>query len=230
MPPIENHYINRNNWLRAGVLGANDGILSTTSLIIGIAAANTSQEAILIAAIASIVAGAGSMAAGEYVSVSSQMDVEKADLKREKQELENMPEIELQELAGIYVKRGLSKDLAMQVAKELTAHNALEAHAKDELGINDMTKPKPIQAAFASALAFVSGGILPLIVSIFAPINYMIYWQYGFAIIFLALSGAIAAKLGGSAIKISVLRICLWGTLAMAVSAIIGHFFGVAIA
>lgn len=227
MPPLQDHYINRNNWLRAAVLGANDGILSITSLIIAITAASTSLTSILIAAIASIFAGAGSMAAGEYVSVSSQTDVEEADLRREKLELEKMPEVELQELTDIYIKRGLCEELARQVAQELTAHNALEAHAKEELGINDMTKAKPIQAAFTSALAFVTGGLLPLMVVIFAPLRYIIYYEYTFTIIFLALLGAVAARLGGYSIGKAVFRICLWGTLAMMVSAAIGHIFGV---
>lgn len=223
----ERHYINRSGWLRAAVLGANDGILSITSLAIGIAAASTTRDAILLAALAGLVGGALSMAAGEYVSVSSQSDVETADLEREKQELITMPESELKELAAIYENRGLTPNLAMEVAKQLTQHDALGAHAKEELGINEITQAKPLQAALASAAAFVAGGILPLLVSIFAPLKYMVPFQYGFALAFLALSGAIASKAGGSNTTKAVLRICIWGTLAMCMSAFVGYLFGV---
>jgi VIT1/CCC1 family predicted Fe2+/Mn2+ transporter len=226
----EKHYINRSGWLRAAVLGANDGILSTTSLVIGIAAASSTRDSIILAAVAGLVAGSLSMAAGEYVSVSSQSDVESADLDREKQELASMPEAELKELAAIYENRGLTPDLAMQVAIQMTAHDALEAHAKEELGINEITQARPLQAALASAGAFIAGGILPLVVSIFAPLKDMIVFQYGFAIIFLAFSGAAAGKAGGSNTVKSVLRICIWGTLAMAMSALVGHVFRVKIA
>lgn len=224
---IEKHYINRSGWLRAAVLGANDGILSITSLAIGIAAASTTRDAILLAALAGLVGGALSMAAGEYVSVSSQSDVETADLKREKQELITMPESELKELAAIYENRGLKPDLALQVAVQLTEHDALGAHAKEELGINEITQAKPLQAALASAAAFVVGGMLPLLVSIFAPLKFMVAFQYGFAIVFLALSGAVASKAGGSNTIKAVLRICIWGTLAMCMSAFVGYLFGV---
>lgn len=224
---MEKHYTNRGNWLRASVLGANDGILSTTSLVIGVAAANAPRSAIVLAALAGLVAGASSMAAGEYVSVSSQSDIDAADLKREKLELETMPEAELAELAAIYEKRGLEKDLSLRVAEQLMKHNALEAHARDELGINDITQPKPFQAAIASSASFISGGILPFLISIFAPIKEMVFFQYGFSIIFLAISGAIAARMGGSDIKRSVLRICFWGTAAMFTTALIGYIFGV---
>ncbi|MEO7529824.1 MAG: VIT family protein, partial [Sediminibacterium sp.] len=195
---LEEHYTTRSGWLRAAVLGANDGILSTTSLAIGIAAASTTREPIVLAALAGLVAGALSMAAGEYVSVSSQSDIEIADLTREKQELENMPEIELRELAKLYQQRGLEENLAMQVAEQLTAHDALGAHAKDELGINEITQAKPLQAALASAASFITGGMLPMLVSIFAPLNLMVIYQYGFSIIFLAVSAIVAAKAGGS--------------------------------
>lgn len=224
---LEEHYINRSGWLRAAVLGANDGILSTTSLAIGVAAASTTRSLIILAALAGLVAGALSMAAGEYVSVSSQSDVETSDLEREKKELEMMPEIELNELAKIYEKRGLSKQLALEVAKEFTKHDALAAHARDELGINEITQAKPFQAAFASACSFITGGLLPLIVCLFAPLHLMIYFQYGCSIIFLAVFGAIAAKAGGSAIGKSILRICFWGTSAMVISAFVGYLFGV---
>jgi len=224
---IEKHYINRSGWLRAAVLGANDGILSTTSLAIGVAAASDTRNPIVLAALAGLVAGAMSMAAGEYVSVSSQSDIENADLDREKNELATMPESELEELSEIYVKRGLDKQLALQVATQLTKHNALESHARDELGINEFTQPKPLQAALASGASFISGGILPFIVSIFAPIKLMVIYQYSFSIIFLALSGAVAAKAGGSAIMKGIFRICFWGTVAMGITALAGYLFGV---
>ena len=223
----ENHYIHRSAWLRAAVLGANDGILSTASLVIGIAAASNTRNPIILAAVAGVVAGALSMAAGEYVSVSSQADVEGADLKREREELKTMPDAELNELAKIYRERGLDEELARQVAIQLTAHNALETHARDELGINDITQAKPMQAAFASALSFVAGGALPLLVSLVAPLKTMVFFQYGAAILFLAISGALAAKVGGSPIIKSVLRICIWGTVAMCASAFVGSLFGV---
>ncbi len=223
----EEHYTTRSGWLRAAVLGANDGILSTTSLAIGIAAASTTREPIVLAAIAGLVAGALSMAAGEYFSVSSQSDIEISDLKREKAELEYTPELELIELAKIYEQRGLDENLAMQVAIQLTNHDALGAHARDELGINEITMAKPIQAALASAASFIIGGLLPLLVSIFAPIKMMVIYQYGFAIIFLALSALIAAKAGGSNRGKAVLRICFWGTVAMLVTAFVGYLFGV---
>ena len=223
----EKHFTKRTNWLRAAVLGVNDGILSTTSIVIGVAAANTSRNSIVLAALAGLVAGACSMAAGEYVSVSSQSDVETADLNREKSELATMPEQEVEELAGIYEGRGLDKELAHNVAVQLMKNNALEAHARDELGINDMTRPNPLQAAMASAASFISGGILPLLVSVLAPMKGMVFFQYGFAILFLAVSGAVAAKMGGSNIYKSIGRICFWGTVAMFISALVGYVFGV---
>jgi VIT1/CCC1 family predicted Fe2+/Mn2+ transporter len=169
----ENHYTNRSGWLRAAVLGANDGILSTTSLAIGIAAASQSRNPIVLAALAGLVAGALSMAAGEYVSVSSQSDIETADLEREKKELDTTPEAELEELAELYEKRGLDKELAKQVAVQLTSKDALGTHARDELGINEITQPKPLIAALASAGSFIVGGLLPLLVSLFAPWKWM---------------------------------------------------------
>jgi len=222
---LEKHYTNRTGWLRAAVLGANDGIISTASLVIGIAAASDTRSPIVLAALAGLVAGALSMAAGEYVSVSSQSDIEKADLAREKIELETMPELELKELAKIYVAQGLDEDLAMQVAIKLTEKDALGTHARDELGINEITQPKPLQAAFASGASFISGGILPFLVAFLAPIKLMVFYQYGFAIMFLALSGAIAAKAGGSSMIKGILRICFWGTVAMAVTALAGYIF-----
>jgi len=222
---LEKHYTNRTGWLRAAVLGANDGIISTASLVIGIAAASDTRSPIVLAALAGLVAGALSMAAGEYVSVSSQSDIEKADLAREKIELETMPELELKELAKIYVAQGLDEDLAMQVAIKLTEKDALGTHARDELGINEITQPKPLQAAFASGASFISGSILPFLVAFLAPIKSMVFYQYGFAIVFLALSGAIAAKAGGSSMIKGILRICFWGTVAMVVTALAGYIF-----
>lgn len=224
---LEKHYVNRVGWLRAAVLGANDGLLSTTSIVIGVAAADPSRHAIILAALAGTIAGAMSMAAGEYVSVSSQADTEKSDINREMKELEKMPEIELHELAKIYEKRGVSKETAMLVAKELTDHNALEAHTKDELGINEITVAKPFQASVASFFSFLSGAALPMMVSIFAPEKNMVYYQYGFSIIFLMILGAIAAKTGGSNIGVAIVRICFWGTIAMVITAIVGYVFGV---
>jgi len=224
---LEKHYSNRSGWLRAAVLGANDGILSTTSIAIGVAAASVTRSPIVLAALAGLVAGALSMAAGEYVSVSSQSDIEIADLAREKKELDTMPEIELNELAKIYTKRGLDSKLAMQVAEQLTKNNALEAHAKDELGINEFTQPKPLQAAMASGASFISGGILPFMVALFAPVHSMVILLYAFAIVFLALSGAVAAKAGGSSMIKSIIRICFWGTIAMGITAFVGYLFGV---
>ena len=223
----EYHFVKRSAWLRASVLGANDGILSTTSLAIGVAAASAARDPIILATLAGVVAGALSMAAGEYVSVSSQLDVETADLKREKDELARTPEIELNELSAIYKNRGLTRKLAVEVAKQLTAHNALEAHARDELGINEISRAKPLQAAFASATSFIVGGIFPLLLAVFAPLKQMIFFQYGFSILFLALSGTLAAKVGGSRISKSIWRICIWGTIAMVMSALIGYLCGV---
>jgi VIT1/CCC1 family predicted Fe2+/Mn2+ transporter len=223
----ETHYSNRSGWLRAAVLGANDGILSTTSLVIGVAAASNTRGPIILAALAGLVAGALSMSAGEYVSVSSQSDIENADLIREKNELIASPESELKELADLYQNRGLDSHLAMQVAIQLTKKDVLEAHARDELGINEISKPKPLQAALASGASFITGGFLPLLVSLFAPIHQMVIWQYLFSIVFLALSGIIAAKTGGSSIVKGIIRICFWGTIAMGITALVGFLFGV---
>ena len=227
---VEKHYVTRMGWLRASVLGANDGILSTTSIVIGVAAASTDRNAIILAALAGLIAGAMSMAAGEYVSVSSQADSESSDLKREQDELLEMPDAELEELAEIYVSRGLEPQLAQQVAEQLTKHNALEAHARDELGINEITAAKPFQAAIASFGSFIFGALLPFGVSVFAPLAHMVYIQYMLSIIFLMILGAIAAKTGGSSMVTAVLRIAFWGTAAMAITALVGHLFGVSIA
>jgi len=223
---MEKHYVHRSGWLRAAVLGVNDGILSTTSIAIGVAAASGTRSPIVLAAVAGLVAGAMSMAAGEYVSVSSQSDIETADLERERKELETMPEAELKELAKLYQERGLDNDLAMQVAVQITKHDVLQAHARDELGINDITRPKPLQAALASGASFVTGGLLPLFVSLFAPVSHMVVYQYCLAIVFLALSGAVAAKAGGSSILKGIMRICFWGTIAMVITAFVGYLFG----
>ncbi|MDR6919244.1 VIT family protein [Chryseobacterium sp. 2987] len=226
---LEKHYVNRVGWLRAAVLGANDGLLSTTSIVIGVAAAQPERNTIILAALAGMIAGAMSMAAGEYVSVSSQEDTEKADLHRERKELEEMPEIELKELAKIYERRGVSRETAMKVATELTEHNALEAHARDELGINEITKAQPLHAAGASFISFAVGALLPFAVSLLAPIKQMVYFQYGFSIVFLMLLGAVSARTGGSRIAPAILRICFWGTVAMGMTALVGHFFGVSV-
>ena len=227
---LDNHYIHRSNWLRAAVLGANDGILSTASIAIGVAAASEIREPIILATLAGLVAGALSMAAGEYVSVSSQTDVEKADIEREKEELAEMPELELKRLAQIYESRGLKKETALIVAKELTEHDALGAHVRDELGINDISAAKPLQAAFASGAAFTVGGILPFLVTLFLPLKGMEYFLYAFAIFFLIILGAMSAKTGGSSIFKAVVRVTFWGTVAMGLTALVGHFFGVNLA
>lgn len=224
---LDNHYIHRSNWLRAAVLGANDGIISISSLAIGIAAASNSREPIVLATVAGLVAGALSMAAGEYVSVSSQTDTEKADIQREIKELEEKPEEELNILAQIYEKRGLKKETAMQVAIELTQKDALATHIRDELGINEISQANPIQAALASGASFTVGGILPILVVLFAPIKGLEYWLYGFTIIFLIILGATSAKTGGSSVTKAILRITIWGTIAMVLSALVGYLFGV---
>ncbi len=231
MPTLENylnvHYIRRSNWLRAAVLGANDGIISIASLAIGVASAGTTREPILLATLAGLVAGALSMAAGEYVSVSSQTDIEKADIEREKEELANNPDEEQAILAAIYEQRGLSKSTAQQVALELTQADALGTHIRDELGINEISQAKPIQAALASGAAFTAGGLLPLAVILLAPLAYMLYSLYGFTILALILLGTVAAKTGGSSIPKAILRIVIWGSIAMGLSALVGYLFGV---
>lgn len=221
------HFINRSNWLRAAVLGANDGILSVASVVIGVAAASTEREPIVLAAVASLVAGALSMAAGEYVSVSSQTDIEKADIERERIELEEIPEIELRELAKIYMKRGLNEALAMEVAVGLTAHDALGTHVRDELGINEISQANPLQAALASGGAFLVGGSLPVIIALFVAVAYMEVYQYATAIFALVLLGGISAKTGGANPLNAILRITFWGTIAMGLTAIVGYFFGI---
>jgi len=227
---LAKHYIHKSNWLRAAVLGANDGILSTASIAVGVAAASSTREPIILAALAGLVAGALSMAAGEYVSVSSQTDIEKADIAREKKELEEMPEEELMVLTKIYENRGLKKETALEVAKQMTEHDALEAHVRDELGINEISQANPLQAAFASGTSFTVGGILPLLIAIFFPVEHMVIYQYVFAILFLGILGAMSAKTGGSSVLKAVLRITFWGTIAMALTALVGYLFGVNVA
>lgn len=226
---LDNHFIHRSNWLRAAVLGANDGIMSISSLAIGVTAASTTREPIVLATVAGLVAGALSMAAGEYVSVSSQTDIEKADIEREKKELAEMPKEELSILAQIYEKRGLKKETAMQVAIEFMEKDALGTHIRDELGINEISQANPIQAALASGASFTIGGILPLLVVFFSPVKGMEYWLYGFTIFFLVILGITSAKTGGANIKKAILRIAIWGTIAMVLSALVGYLFGVTV-
>ena len=224
---LANHYIHRSNWLRAAVLGANDGILSTASLAIGVAAASDSREPIILATLAGLIAGTLSMAAGEYVSVSSQTDVEKADIEREREELKEMPELELQRLAEIYEKRGLKKETALIVAKEFTEHDAIGTHIRDELGINEINQANPMQAALASGTSFIIGGLVPFLATLILPLNTMEYYLYGFATIFLIILGSLSAKMGGSSIKNAIVRITFWGTAAMGLTALVGYLFGV---
>jgi vacuolar iron transporter family protein len=222
----ERHYGGRIGWLRAAVLGSNDGILSTASLVVGVAAANVARGNVLIAGIAGLVAGAMSMAAGEYVSVSSQADTESADLTRERRELENDEDFERQELVTIYVKRGLEPSLAQQVAEQLMAHDALSAHAHDELGLSGIHAARPIQAALASAATFALGAALPLVITWFSPSRFMVPMVTGGSLVFLALLGGLAARAGGANVAIGAGRVTLWGALAMAATAAIGTVFG----
>lgn len=224
---LAKHYIHKSNWLRAAVLGANDGIISIGSLAIGVAAASVTREPIVLATVAGLVAGALSMAAGEYVSVSSQTDIEKADIAREAEELKESPEEELMVLTAIYESRGMSHETASLVAKELTEKDVLAAHVRDELGINEISQANPIQAALASGASFVVGGILPTLVTLFAPVSSMVYTLYGFTLIFLVLLWIMSAKTGGASIKSAIIRIVIWGTLAMGLTALVGHLFGV---
>jgi len=223
---FELHRTDRIGWLRAAVLGANDGIVSTASLVVGVAAAHSSQGSILVAGVAGLVAGAMSMAAGEYVSVHSQADTEKADLSRERTELELDPAAEQRELTAIYVARGLEPDLAQQVAEQLMAHDALGAHARDELGISETLSARPVQAALASAASFSVGAVLPLAVTALAPAQGLIPWVSGTSLAFLALLGIVAARVGGASILASAWRVTFWGALAMAITAGVGALFG----
>ena len=224
----ETHKSHRTGWLRAAVLGANDGIVSTASLIVGIAAANTSKEGILLAGVAGLVAGGMSMAAGEYVSVSSQADTQNADLALEKAALENEPEEEKKELAEIYEKRGLEPELALKVAEQLMEHDALGAHARDEIGISEVADAKPFEAAFSSALTFTVGAALPLLTAWLMPLGTLIWAVTIASLFFLAFLGGLAAYAGGASILKGAWRVTFWGALAMALTAGVGQMFGVA--
>lgn len=223
----ETHRTDRIGWLRAAVLGANDGIVSTASLVVGVAAAESNHNNIMIAGVAGMVAGAMSMAAGEYVSVSSQSDTENADIAREKEELASTPNAELDELAAIYVARGLDETLARQVAQQLTAHDALGAHARDELGISEITTARPVQAALASAASFAVGAALPLAAAFFSPEKMISVIVTVLSLFFLALLGGVSANAGGAPISRAIARVTFWGALAMAATAGIGMLFGV---
>jgi VIT1/CCC1 family predicted Fe2+/Mn2+ transporter len=225
----ERHRTDRIGWLRAAVLGANDGIVSTASLVVGVAAANADHASVLITGVAGLVAGAMSMAAGEYVSVHSQADTEKADLARERAEIAADPAAEQRELAGIYVKRGLDRELATQVARQLMQHDALGAHARDELGISDTLSARPVQAALASAASFAVGAALPLAVVVLAPPSLLIASVSASSMVFLALLGALAARAGGASAVIGAWRVTFWGALAMAATAGVGAAFGAAV-
>jgi VIT1/CCC1 family predicted Fe2+/Mn2+ transporter len=226
MPHNEMHRSHRIGWLRAAVLGANDGILSTASLVIGVAAAQSSHSAILLAGVAGLMAGALSMAAGEYVSVHSQSDTEKADLELEKKHLESEPEFELHELSEIYIERGLEPELAREVAKQLMDHDALAAHARDELGITGTSTANPVQAALFSAVSFSLGAALPLAVAWFSPQAYVIYATAIASLVFLVVLGAVAARAGGANMLKGSIRVLFWGAIAMAVTAGVGKLFG----
>jgi VIT1/CCC1 family predicted Fe2+/Mn2+ transporter len=223
---VEKHRTHRIGWLRAAVLGANDGIVSTASLIMGVAAAAAGAKEIMVAGVAGLVAGAMSMAAGEYVSVSSQSDTENADLERERRELDSDPEHELAELAGIYQERGLNPELARQVAVQLTAHDALGAHARDELGISEITTARPVQAALASAGTFAVGAFLPLLVVMLVPRSSLLWMVSGSSLFFLALLGGVSARAGGASVLTAAVRVTFWGALAMALTSAVGALFG----
>ena len=222
----ERHRTQHIGWLRAAVLGANDGIVSTASLVVGVASAHADHNQVLVAGVAGLVAGAMSMAAGEYVSVSSQSDTEQADIERERKELIDDIDHERKELAGIYVKRGLDKQLAIQVAEQLMAKDALGAHVRDELGISETMTARPIQAALTSAASFAVGAILPLLPVVMAPVSYLVPLVSGTSLVFLALLGVVAAYTGGSPVGVGAMRVTFWGALAMGLTAGIGALFG----
>jgi VIT1/CCC1 family predicted Fe2+/Mn2+ transporter len=222
----ENHKINNAGFLRAAVLGANDGLISTSSLIVGLASSGLTQATIIISSMAALIAGAMSMAAGEYVSVSSQSDTEKADIEKETKELENKPKEELKELEQIYIERGLNPRLASEVAAELTKHDALGSHLRDELGIIEAHRANPLQAAVASALMFALGALLPILIVFLVKVERLILVESTFSILLLLVMGAIAAKAGHANIKVGAIRVAFWGALAMLFTAIIGYFFG----
>jgi len=226
---LERHRTGRIGWLRAAVLGANDGIVSTSSLVLGVAAAEASHANVLVAGVAGLVAGAMSMAAGEYVSVHSQADTEQAEIERERAELKDDPKGERQELAAIYTSRGLDPSLARQVADQLTAHDALGAHARDELGITEALRARPVQAALASAASFAAGAILPLAVTALSPPQVLIPVVAGTSLAFLALLGGVAARAGGASVLKGAIRVTFWSALAMAVTAAVGKLFGTAV-
>jgi VIT1/CCC1 family predicted Fe2+/Mn2+ transporter len=228
MRHVERHRTQRIGWLRAAVLGANDGIVSTASLVLGVAAAGADSKGVLVAGVAGLVAGAMSMAAGEYVSVSSQADTERADLARERKELAADPEHEHAELTTIYVKRGLDAALASSVATQLTQHDALGAHARDELGISESLAARPVQAALASAGTFAVGAVLPLLIVLLFPVSALMWAVSGSSLLFLAALGALAARAGGASVMTAAARVTFWGALAMAITAGIGALFGVA--
>ena len=225
---MERHRTHRIGWLRAAVLGANDGIVSTASLVLGVVAAGASAKSILIAGVAGLVAGAMAMAAGEYVSVSSQADTERADLDRERKELAADPKQEHREMTAIYVGRGLDAGLAANVATQLMAHDALGAHGRDELGISDTSTARPIQAALASAVTFSVGAVLPLLIVLLVPISALMWAVSGCSLLFLALLGSLAARVGGASMMTAAARVTFWGALAMALTAGVGALFGVA--
>ncbi len=225
----EAHRTHRVGWLRAAVLGANDGIVSTASLVVGVAAAQAGRQGILVAGMAGLVAGAMSMAAGEYVSVSSQADTETADLERERRELADEPELELEELAAIYRGRGLEPDLARQVARQLTAHDALGAHARDELGISEVMTARPVQAALASAATFAAGAMLPLAIALLVPVGRVVPAVSLASLASLAALGGLAARAGGAPALRAATRVTFWGALAMALTAVVGRLVGTAV-
>ncbi len=225
----EIHMVHRIGWLRAAVLGANDGIVSTSSLVVGVAASGTGRTEVLIAGLAGLVAGAMSMAAGEYVSVSSQADAEEADLAREKRELAEMPGEELEELTRIYEARGLTRDLAEQVAAQLTGRDALGSHARDELGISETVTAHPIQAALVSAMTFAAGAVVPLVVAMLAPPSQIVPFVAVATLLSLAILGGLGAAAGGAGILRGAVRVTFWGALAMAVTALVGSIFGVTV-
>lgn len=224
----ELHMVHRIGWLRAAVLGANDGLVSTSSLVVGVASAGSDHQNILIAGLAGLVAGAMSMAAGEYVSVSSQADAEQADLSRERAELAANPQAELDELTGIYQARGLDPVLARQVAEQLTQGDVLAAHARDELGISETIETRPVQAALVSALTFAAGAVMPILVALFSPAGQVAWIVAIFTLVGLAILGALGASAGGAGMVRGAVRVTFWGAIAMAATAVIGALFGVA--
>ncbi len=223
---IERHRNDRIGWLRAAVLGANDGLVSTASLIVGVASASAGRDAMLVAGVAGLAAGAMAMAAGEYVSVSSQSDTEAADIARERAELVSQPEFEMRELTAIYVGRGLTPDLAAQVAEQLTAHDALGTHLRDELGISELTSARPVQAGLTSAVSFAAGAALPLLTALVAPMAQVVPIVAGTSLLFLVGLGALSASVGGAPVLTASARVAFWGVLAMGITAVVGRLFG----